>query len=106
MPPTAAEPPNAVPTVAAAIRMGPATAIALLQFKTSLLSLTYSAVSLSLSTLATSAISLSISALQPLSVISSLEDLEGVAAAVFGHHTVGFTSEGNFSSMPGSKGRG
>ncbi|KAL4186403.1 hypothetical protein AMTRI_Chr09g13950 [Amborella trichopoda] len=83
--------------------MGPATAITLLQFKTSLLSLTYSAVSLSLTTRATSAISLSFSALHPLS--SSV--LEGAAvAALLGHHIAGFTSEGNFSSMPGSKGSG
>ncbi|KAL4190357.1 hypothetical protein AMTRI_Chr07g24320 [Amborella trichopoda] len=85
MPPTVVEPPSADPTVAVAIRMGPATAI--LQFKTSLLSLMYSAVSLSRTTPATSAISV----LHPLSVVSS-SVLEGVAAALLGHHIVGFIS--------------
>ncbi|KAL4188894.1 hypothetical protein AMTRI_Chr08g162770 [Amborella trichopoda] len=100
MPPTVVEPPSANPTIATAIRMGPATTISLLQFKTCLLSLMYSVVSLSCTTPATFAISLSISALHPLSIISS-SVLEGVAAALLGHHIAGFISEGNFSSMVG-----
>ncbi|KAL4186489.1 hypothetical protein AMTRI_Chr09g14380 [Amborella trichopoda] len=109
--PTVAEPPSADPTDAAAIRTGPATAMTLLQFRTSLLSLTYSAVSLSLSTRATSAISVSISLLHPLLLFTAASVLGGGGgggggAALLGHHTVGFTSEGNFSSMPGSNGRG
>ncbi|KAL4181999.1 hypothetical protein AMTRI_Chr12g273800 [Amborella trichopoda] len=88
MPPTVVKPPSADPTVIAAIKMAPATTISLLQFKTSLMSLMYSAVSLS--------------PLHPLSVVSS-SVLEGVAAAfLLSHHVVGFISEGNFSS----KGRG
>ncbi|KAL4185285.1 hypothetical protein AMTRI_Chr10g229960 [Amborella trichopoda] len=90
---------------AAAIKMGPATTISLLQFKTSLLSIMYSAVFLSRTTPANSTISLSILVLHPLSVVSS-SVLEGVAAALLGHHIAGFILEGNFSSMPGSKDRG
>ncbi|ERN04622.1 hypothetical protein AMTR_s00075p00191470 [Amborella trichopoda] len=69
--------------------MGLATTISLLQFKTSLLSLMYSAVSLSGTT---PAISLSISVLHPLSVVSSLV-LEGVPAALLGHHGLHFRGE-------------